>query len=331
MPATTDRHNLALGAGLELFSKRGGAFALEYQLQTASGRLRSQGMQLQWTQRWGTGLLPPLPPLPEVPLDLQFDFGLTWDDNITRGKDAVDRLDDIVQRAGVSHDKVFALSSSTQAGLRGTLAAEVLRHYPRLSRGSAELQGELRWRPSAEFGAPTTIAFASAAYDDFRSQLRDGGRYALGVALRMPLTDRLAAAGTLAYNVRRARSAVFDLDDASLRVALDWRPGERGLYYGSAELRSGDIVSSGRRSLENLDLAQRFVEDDAFGSRDFFSYRFKARVGVLRLGANWRLGADSSVDLSWSRSVAVPRDDLPVLQTPHYFAGQVRAVYLVRY
>jgi hypothetical protein len=149
--------------------------------------------------------------------------------------------------------------------------------------------------------------------------------------MRVPLTDRLAAAGTLAHNIRRARSAVFDLDDSSLRLNLDYRAGERALYYGAAEFRSGDIVSSGRPSLENLGLAERFVEDDAFGNRGFLSYRFKARVGVLRLGANWRLGSESSLDLSWSRSVALPRDDLPVLDTPSYFADQVRMVYLVRY
>jgi uncharacterized protein YhjY with autotransporter beta-barrel domain len=331
LPITSDRNRLALGAGVELFTAKGATLALEYQLEAAAGHLRAQGLHLQWSQRWGSGLLPALPALTAAPLDLQFDAGLTWDDNITRGKDRNDRLTDIVQRAGVSHDKVFALGRTTQAVLRFSLAAEALRRYSALSRAMAEAQAEWRYRGSAAFGAPTTIAFASAAYDDWRSPLRDGPRYGLGVALRVPLTDRLAAAGTLAHNIRRARSAVFDLDDSSLRLNLDYRAGERALYYGAAELRSGDIVSSGRPSLENLGLAERFVEDAAFGDRGFLDYRFKARVGVLRLGVNWRLGSESSLDLSWSRSVAQPRDELPLLDTPSYFANQMRMVYLVRY
>jgi outer membrane autotransporter protein len=330
-PTSSDRHTLALGAGLELVTAKGAALALDYQMDTAAGKLRAQSLGLRWSQHWGSGLLPALPALPDPALDLTFDAGLTWDDNIARGKDARDRLADVIQRAGVSHDRVFDLAATTQAVLTFSLSAEALRRHSALSRASAEVLAQWRYRSSAAFGAPTTVAFASAAYDDWRSPLRDGARYALGASLRLPLTDSVSAAGTLAHNIRRARSAVFDLDDSSLRLNLDYQASERSLYYGSVEARSGDIVSSGRPSLDNLGLTERFVEDDAFGERDYLSYRFKARVGVLRLGANWRMGPASSLDLSWSRSVARPHDDLPVLDTPSYFAGQVRMVYLVRY
>jgi hypothetical protein len=263
--------------------------------------------------------------------DLQFETGLVWDSNITRGKDDLDRLSDLIVRAALSHERVFDLSNRAQAVLRGGLSAEALREHSRLNRASAELSGELRWRPSADFNAPTLGLFLDAGYDAFRSRLRDGARAAIGATVRAPLTDRIEVNAALAHNARRGRSAVFRLDDTSLRAGLDWRLGERTIAYGSVEGRSGDSVATGRTALDNLDLAEVFVDDDAYPGRDFQSYRFDARTVVLRLGVNWRVGEEGALDLSITRAGARPRERLVVLPTPRYFANQASLVYLIRF
>lgn len=339
---SADRHALQIASGIDIRTGQGLAFGLEYQWQSAAGKIRSQALRLQLSKSWGGELMATLPSLASLsqasgaPLDLQLDASLTWDDNITRGKDAADRRSDMIWRVSASHDKVFEINRSTQGVLRVGLAAETLRRYPELGRAMAELQGELRYRGSGEFFAPTYSLFADAAYDEYRSSLRDGARFAAGLSVRLPLTDRIDLAGSVAHNVRRGRSAVFELADNSLRINLDYRVGERGILYGAAEYRDGDLVSTGRPSLENLDLAEVFVDDDAFPVQPgpgLLSYRFRARTALLRLGANWRTGAASSVDLSWSRAGAQPRQQLsvPSLVTPHYFASQVTVVYLLRY
>lgn len=264
-------------------------------------------------------------------LDLQVEAALVWDSNLTRGKDDADRLSDLIARLGVGHERVFDLSNRAQGVLRIGLAGETLRDHARLGRASAELSGELRWRPSADFNAPTLSIFIDSAYDAYRSDLRDGPRGAIGASVRLPLTDRLEAIATLAHNARRGRSAVFHLDDTSLRAGLDWRFGERAIVYGSLEGRAGDTVATGRTALDNLDLAEVFVDDDAYPGRDFQSYRFDARTVVLRLGVNWRVGDEGALDLSWTRAGAKPREHLAVLPTPRYFANQVGFVYLIRF
>ncbi|MEO7245806.1 MAG: autotransporter domain-containing protein, partial [Rubrivivax sp.] len=329
-----DRHALQLTTGVELRSADGLALGLEVQTTRASGQPRSQALRLQLSKSWGgdlVGTLPSLASAPGQPFDLQFETGLVWDDNITRGKDAQDRLSDVVWRVMASRDKVVEINRRTQAVVRLGLGAEAPRRVPALGRAMVELRGELRYRGAGDFLAPTYSLSADAAYDDYRSALRDGARFGLDVLVRWPLTDRIEAGAGAAHNQRRGRSEVFHLADNSLRMSLDYRLGERGILYGAVEWRDGDHVSSGRTSLENLNLAEVFVDDDAFAGRNFQSYRFAARTGLLRLGANWQLGSASSLDLSWSRAGATPRERLSALSTPHYFANQVSLLILARY
>ena len=197
----------------------------------------------------------------------------------------------------------------------------------------AELQTELRYRASGDFLTPTYTAFGRAALENHVSALRDGSRFAVGLTARVPITDRIGALGSVSHNVRRGRSAVFDLTDSALRLNLDYRAAPTRLVYAALEWRRGDTVSSGLPTLVDLDVAEVFVVDGAFGPRELRSYRVDADTWIARVGGNWRLGADSSVDLSWTRSQSSPRTQPGFAGAPtlRYGADQLRLAYIVRY
>ena len=162
--------------------------------------------------------------------------------------------------------------------------------------------------------------------------MRDGYRTALGVSWRQPLTDRLELFAALAHNERYADSAVFTTRDNSGRLNLDWAVGPRSLLYVGAEYRRGDIVSTGRPTLEDVDIAKVLVADDAYPGKNFFSYKFEGRTWLTTLGYNLGLGPRDSLDFSWRRAESTP-SLRPSFATSasSYIANQYSIVYLTRF
>ena len=335
---SVDRRNLLLGLGLDFLSHGGLRLGLDYIAQASGhGAARSQGWMLRLEQALGgTGVSGAVQERADTRLraqPLQFEVSQTFDDNITRGKDAPDRLADELLRLSVSRELRRPLSATTQATYRATLGLEAAREFSSLSRALAEFGAELNYRASGDFLAPTYGVFARLALDNHLSAQRDGARLAVGATVRAPLTDRIGLGATLAHSVRAARSRVFDGADDSLRANADYRLSPDAVLYAGLEWRQGDVVSTGRSSLDNLDLAEVFAPDDAFASRGLLSYRFEARTRVARLGLGWRLGPDNGLDLSWTQAQSLPRQHAAFIgaQRAQYRAQQWRLAYQVRY
>lgn len=334
-PTTVNRNSVLLGVGSDFLLRKGLAFSIDYQVQRSFGGERSQAVQVRLTQELGgssASLLPALRGAKE-PLGIQVDAGFIYDNNVTRAKDDEDRLPDRSFRLNASKDRVIEINQFTRLVLRGSLGGETFRRYSGLDRVFGELQGELRYRSSGDFYAPTFAVFGRAAAEQYRSELRDGYRYAGGVSMRQPVTDRINVSGALTHNVRYGRSAVFDATDNSARLNVDYSTGPNGTLYLTGEYRRGDVVSTGQGTLGNLDIAKLFVLDDVFTNRGLFSYRFDARTWLSRIGYNWRMGPGDSLDLSWTRAQSTPTSTagFPGAQTDRYVANQLRVNYLLRF
>ena len=212
------------------------------------------------------------------------------------------------------------------------MGGERFRTYEQLSRLSGGVQGELRYRPSSEFGSPTVAVFAQAFADQFESNLRDGFRYTAGVSWQQPITDRIALFGAFSHNQRYARSAVFETRDYSGRVNLDYALTPSSTVYLAGEYRRGDATSSAPSSLENINAATVFTADDAYPGRNFSVYRFEAKTFLSTLGYNWVIGARDSLDLAWRRIETTP-DSRPSFATSprSYIANQYSIIYLMRF
>ena len=94
--------------------------------------------------------------------------------------------------------------------------------------------------------------------------------------------------------------------NTSVRLNFDYAVTDRDTLYLGGDYRRGDVVSSGRASLENIDTAKVLVPDDAFPGGDWFSYRLEANTLVTTLGFNHGFGPKASIDASWRHAVSKP-------------------------
>ena len=272
-------------------------------------------------------------PSPGAPPRFQLEAGITHDDNVTRSRTDADRRADQLYAVQLGRDWDLALNGATRVTLNALAGGEAWGRYRKLDRAFAQGQATLEYRGSGEFSAPTFGLFARAAADAYRSTLRSGQRYALGASVSAPLTDRIDALGIVAYDNRQARSAVFSGHGWSARVNLDYAVSDVGTLYFGADYRDGDTTASGGPSLENIDIAEVFVADDAFAAQQFLTYRFKGRTVLAVLGYNHGLGHGVALDLSWRHARTTPRQGLPFASSvaDRYVANQFALSVLWRF
>ena len=345
-PAGVNRNSLLIGIGGDFVFRGGLKLGVDYQVERSSGSDSSQAIRL-WLSKdldgkgSTSGLLSPK--LFEDPV--RVEAGYTWDDNLTRARDAADQLSDHIYSLNVSKGTIIPVTSHTRVVVTGFLNGEKLRTYTGLDRYSGGVQGEFQYRTSGEFDAPTFGIFGRTSLDDYNSQLRTGYRYSLGVTARQSLTDRIDVFGALARNVRDARSDVFDAKDYAARFNLDYSLGRAGALYLGGEYRRGDTVSTGRQSQDNAAIAKVSVQDNAYGSDQRFAYRFEARTVLTTLGYNRPLGPRDSIDFSWRRARSTPTSgpnsaaagiygaagSSGTASTSSYTANQFSIVYLMRF
>lgn len=333
-PAGTSRNSLLFGIGADLIFRGGLRIGIDYEAQRASGASNVQGMRILFTQELDARPTPGWkwePMLTKYPLNL--DAGYAWDDNVTRGREAADKISDRAFSLGMSMTRPFALGTHARLQVTALASGEKFDRHAGLGRFSAGAQGELQYRASGAFDATTYAVVGRAMYEQYESRLRTGGRYFVGVNARRSLTDRIDLFAEVGANARNGRSEVFTWRDYSAKVNLDYSLGRNGVVYLTGEYRRGDTVSTGHPSLVNVGLADVFVADDAFDGLDLVAYRFDARSLLGTVGYNYPLGARDSIDFSWRRVQAAPtaRPAFDFSGSLRYIDNQYSVVYLMRF
>jgi hypothetical protein len=255
-----------------------------------------------------------------------------YDNNIARSRGPGNVLSDHIYNMNGAASFVQPLTENTRVRMVGTAGYEAFSRYSKLSRFFLSAEGELQYRPSAEFAAPTLSLFGRAAVDFYDSTLRDGYRYNLEGRVLQPLSDRVDFFGALGYNVRDGKSAVFDLQDWSARANFDYALAQKSTLYLGLEYRRGQSVSSALPELAFVDIAQKIVRDDAFDDGRG-AYRLKAKTGIATLGVSHGLNEDQALDFSvrYIQSTALDKPTFPGAGTIRYYDTQVSVAYLLRF
>lgn len=324
---------LAVGIGADFHYKGGLKLGIDYQAMRVKGPDSSQSVRLVLIKDLDAKAIPENAVAWQTGKDaIRVETGYSWDDNVTRARASASKLSDGIVNLGFSYGRFFPLGNNSRFAASAFLNGDKFRDYPGLGSASAGLQGEYQYRTSAAFDAITFGIFARLNFDEFESRLRDGHRYSFGINARRALTDRVDIFGELAGNVRSAKSAVFDRRDISIRGNIDYALSKKGTVYLTGEFRRGDTVSTGLPSLENLDIAEVLVQDDAFDGR-YFSYRTDAKTVIGTVGYNFSLGQRDSIDFSWRRAEARPLQSpgFQVSGTFRYVANQYAIIYLTRF
>jgi hypothetical protein len=267
------------------------------------------------------------------PLDISVTAGYTYDDNVTRAPSGPDKLSDQFYSLGADKRFEIAVNAHTQLVVDAIVGGALARTYAGLGNVFGQVQGELQYRGSAAFDAPTLALFGRAVAEHYGSHLRSGYRYSAGVSALQPVTDRITLFGALAHHWRYANSAVFSTRENAALLNVDYSVTPHGTIYLTGEYRSGTVVSTGQPTLEILDVAQLFVKDDVFTSPQMLSYRFEARTVLTTLGYNLPIGRSSSFDFSWKRvqSTSSETASFPGGGALRYVDNQFTVAYLVRF
>ena len=336
------RNSLVAGIGADFIRRGGLKIGFDYQVQHNFSKDSAQGVRLNFTQDLDE-LGKPFAlrgffTIPKKPEDIQFDAGFVFDRNVSRSKAEADKRYDRINSVnlGKGFKFKFETEDDSRENLRATvtvtLGAEKFQVYDGLSRAMAGVEGEIQYRTSSAFDAVTFAVFARSSGERFRSQLRNGYRSSIGVSARQSLTDRIDIFGAISHNERIAKSAVFTNRDNSVRLNLDYSLSDKEVIYATGEYRRGKTFSTGRPSLDNLDIADVFVLDDAFAGAQYFSYRFDASTVISSFGYNLGFSPRHSLDVSWRRAQSTPRlkSTLPGGNSS-YVADQYSVIYLIRF
>lgn len=335
-PTDGRRSALVLGLGSEFLFRDGWSFGLDYQLSRVSNAESSYALRLRLTKELGAKgqrkLLQGDEEIPDGGNEITVDSSATWDDNITRAKLGDDIRADMVYTVNLSRTLEYRLSGNTRVLLTGLATGERFQNFNGLSHIGLGAEANLQYRASSEFDAPTWGLVGKLVGEDYQSSLRDGTRASLGLTWLQPMTDRITLFGALMYNTRQTNNTVFNTEDTSLRLNVDYALGRWTTLYLTGEYRDGDIVSTGHQSLENITIAKAVVQDDAFPNGEFFSYRFKGTTALLTLGYNIGLGPRDSLDLSWRYVQSTPQMRPAWATSPaSYTSNQISATYLMRF
>jgi outer membrane autotransporter protein len=333
---STLRSAVVLGIGSDFVLRDGWTWGLDYQLTQVSAQESSYALRLRVIKELGRRGLPNL--LQGVEEDfnddseLQVEASSLWDDNITRAKAGADVRSDTVYSVGLTKSHAISLTGTTRLLLNGSVGGERFQSYNGLSNLNAMAEATYQYRESSDFDAPTYSAFGRVTALRHQASLRDGYRYSVGVSRTQAITDRITLFGALSYNGRNATSDVFRTQDTSVRLNLDYALRSGGTLYATGEYRDGDIVSTGRASLENVTIAKVFVQDDAYAGGQFFSYRFAGSTWLTTLGYNLGLGPRDSLDFAWRRVESTPGLRPAWATSPNsYITNQLSASYLMRF
>ena len=335
-PAGSGRDSIVLGIGSDFLMRDGLTLSMEYQLSHSFSNESGHALRLRLTKEFDSKGLPKLlgtyTTRKGKPIDVQVDAAYTSDDNVTRAKSGPDKLGDDFYSVNASKTIVETLSEQSRVLLTGSVGGEKFRRYNGLSRITASAEAEYQYRDSSDFNDPTWAAFGKFTAEGYETGLRDGYRLSAGVSVRQPLSDRINLFAALSHNRRYANSSVFDTSENALRTNIDYALSDKSTLYLGAEYRRGDIVSTGRASLENVTIAKVFAQDDAYAGGQMFSYRFDGSTVLTTLGYNLALGPRDSLDFSWRFVRSTPGLRPSFVTSPRsYKANQLSAVYLMRF
>ena len=336
----SNENSLLIGAGTDFDLNNGVRLGFDYQTIQASGHDEMQAFGLwlskSFDQVWNPwSLFGPR----TFRNPVRVEAGFMWDENLNRAPIDGDKIADKLYSISVQQRFVRPLTNKIRVVATGVLGGTKLHKNDGLDNIMGEARGELQYRTSGHFLAPTFGAYAKIRGEEFSSKLRSGYRYAFGVNARQALSDRLGAFAAVERNVREGDSEVFENRDWAARMHFDYALGRWGFAYVGGEFRHGDVVTSidGGDAYEG-GVAEVIEDDDAYYNQNLVAARVDAETWMANAGYNFPLGPRDSLDFSWRWVISTPdryaEPDAhggPADGGGSYITNQISAAYLLRF
>jgi hypothetical protein len=210
--------------------------------------------------------------------------------------------------AAVTADHPSPVGRYLVLGLRARLEGEQYLDYVGLSNVKATGAIQALWRPNNAFFTPAFAIWGSAAGWDFRSRMRSGAEYRLGLSVSERLTTAIDVQAGADIAQRSARAQTFDLHGNSWHASAGWRLAGAWHVRLGYDMRYGEFASSIPPDPATAEHASAHDVDDALrtaaGPETAYRERGRTQSGTLGLSYRFspRLSFDAQVQKSFTRA-----------------------------
>ena len=248
--------------------------------------------------------------------------GGVYDDNLTRAQNVADVRGDGAATLGAGAGWFHAPSGADGITLALEANTEAYARFHGLNLIS--IGGSAAYRHKFGLGrdVPWASITVSAAHDDYRGDIRDGGRLEAVVEAGRRLTDDFDASFGVAADRRFASNdrpvvpgisgKVFALRGLSVFARAAYDITDRVQVGGRVAVRRGDVESTTRQNLDIFLASDAIAADPTFGS-DFYAYRLRGTTVTGNATLSWALSERSSLNLSYAVAHTASYDDLNYL------------------
>lgn len=232
----------------------------------------------------------------EVFIDFEATAGL--DDNVTRAAGNVDIEHDVfLTLAGTGGYELIEGRSGLLTG-KILLEANKFFRFDGLSNVAASGKLNYTFAFGSGFGVPWFSLDAEYGVVEFESFLRDSNIARAAATMGMQIDDATSMRLGFSFQDRDAESKVFDTQNTSFFINLDWAVIKKHIVYATYKIQKGDTFSSASNvGVEVIDASSPYiVNDDVFTDKQ--TYKLEATIHFVTLGYNWIQDLHSSFDLS---------------------------------
>lgn len=260
-------------------------------------------------------------PVSAAPTTADAAITLGYDNNQSNAAAASDREDGFVVGVGGSVRQRILLPGRVGLQLVGDLALNGNERFGDLSHIDGGVQASLHFKPVVGFDAPFYSVVARVGTQVYNgSKIRNSLFVEGGANVGMRLMDNAVGRIGYIFDWREAFSSkAFDTKAHRLFANVDYKLTSNWSLYARYDLRMGDTVSTAVPNNAIIAAAKVIEQDDAFGigsttsnalvgpglgpglignAGQRFAYKLQSTSHAGRVGMNYRLSRNMSLDLS---------------------------------
>ena len=241
--------------------------------------------------------------------DLAAAAGLSYDNNLTRAQDGVDKRAAGAVNANVTAARFIPFSGSDSVLFALDGRAEAFSRYSGLS--NLVVGGSASYRHKFGLGAeaPWMSMSLRVSYDDYREDLRTSTRLHARAEAGQRFGAQFDASAGVYYERRYDNHGesivpgvsghVFDLAGQGVDARAGYAATNEWYLDAKAGVRRGDVESTSQRSLP-ISLASSAITDDpVWGDPNLYAYRLRGTTYTGALTASYAVNDQSSLDISY--------------------------------
>lgn len=236
--------------------------------------------------------------------------GFAYNSNLTRAQDAQDRRPDRALTFNVAVARHEVLGGYDGLAIAIDLHGEVHDRYRGLDFAGVGAGVAYRRKFGLGRSAPYAILAGSAAYDDYREDVRDGSRLEGRIELGWRPRDPLDVSAGLGFDRRHARTnipvvpgvsgAIFDLRGASAFVRGELTLDDRWALGFRYQVRRGDVESTSQRGKSVFLASDAIASDPAFEDPLLTGYRLRGTTRTAGFKLSYALSQHAAIDLGYT-------------------------------